>query len=335
MKLLAKILFTAFLFCLVLILSIDLNSFAASEEKTKTTYSEQNNEPTSPEDTMGKNKWTESLRFMDFYLSEEALELKDRLRAYGDHLEKQYKEHTSVFAASIPYGSVLIDLGEIDKAKVVWDRAVKDFFANPAPKAFKAWVDALKGDYIPAKEVWMKYAKEKIDSGITGQSAGMWLPCHVYSVLGLHLIKNYLPHEEKTEVEKVVNEIAKHFPQKVLFASILITDDLQSGKLASAQEKIELLMGKNPGNPTLITLLGITELLKGNYEIAIQHLDKAIEIAPTQPTNHLMKARALYALKRKEEAKVEIANAIKLDPAIIQSIKEKELLLSKSYIATK
>ena len=330
MRLLHNIFLISFL--LILFFSINLRSYAVDEKGTKPLTVEPNNEATKEEDTTGKNKWTENLRLRDFYLSSEAIELKDRLRGYSDHLEKQYKEHPSVFAAAIPYGSVLIDLGEIDKAHAVWERAVKDFFSNPTPKAFKAWVDACKGDYSQAKDIWMKYAKEKLDVGVTGHSAGIWLPCHVYSVLGLHLIKNYLPDEEKVEVEKVVNEIAKHFPRKILFASILITNDLQAGRLKSAQEKIEELMESNKEDPTLVTLLGIAELLKNNYETSIQYLDEAIKIAPTQPTNHLMKARALYALKKKKEAKVEMGEAIKLDPTLGQSGKEEKLLLSNSYI---
>lgn len=282
-----------------------------------------------------KLSWTENLRLRDFYLSPEALELKEKLKNYKDTLARTYQEQPSVFSTAISFGLVLIDLGELDKAQVVWDRALKDFYANPTPPFYKAWVDACKGNYMKAKEVWLPIVKQKIDAGIVGSGAGIWLPYHVFGVVGLDIIKNYLPPADKKEVEISVNEIAKYFPNNPIFALVLASNDLHAGKIKSATKLLEDVLSKKPNEPQITTLLGVTKLLTQNYEEALKLFDKANELYPFSPTNHLMKARALFALHKKKEALAEIDEAIKLDPnwSLLKENKKK-FLSAKSYIAS-
>lgn len=279
-------------------------------------------------------KWTEALTLKDFYLSPNFIELKqnNKLNEYKNTLRKNYGKNPDVFSAAVEYGLILIDLRELDRAKEIWERAVNDFQGNPTPKVYKAWIDACKGDYLVAKNVWYPIAKEKLDGGI---NVSIWFPYHVDSVVGLNSIKNYLPPKEKEEVEKLVNEIAKHFANNPKFASILITNDLQSGRLKEATEKFTNILNRYPDEPLTITLLGVSQLIIGDNKEALKLFDKANDLNPYSPTNHLMRARALHALNKDKESKLALEQAIKLnsdfDP---KSIKKSKILSSKSYLTS-
>lgn len=279
-------------------------------------------------------KWTETLRLRDLVLSSEAFELsREKLENYRNVLEKNYKEKPDVFSNAISYGLILIDLNEFDTAKVVWNKAVKDFFANNTPIVYKGWTDACNSEYTLAKESFYPIVEERYKAGV-GISTGMWLPYHTYSVVGLYLIKNYFPESEKKDIEEKVIGVAKHFAKQPEYGVILISDDLQKGKLKSAELKLEKLLETSPDEPILLTLKGITELLKGNYQDSITYFDKSSEKFAHTPTNYLMKGRALYALGKKKEAKKIAKEAFKLDPTLAANDKDKkeELLLAKSYL---
>ncbi len=273
-------------------------------------------------------KWTESLRLKDFYLHPSYLELKENLTKYKEDLEKKYKDTPSVYSLSLEYGLTLIDTGEIEKAEIVFNKAVKDFTNNPAPKIYKAWVDACNGKYVLAKDIWLPTAKEKLEFGLFN---GMWMPYQVDAILGLGLIKNNLPEKDKKEVEDVLNEIIQHFSNNPKLAVLPISSDLQSGKLEDAKGKLDELLVTNSENSVLITLLGITELLKEHNSEALNLFDKSKNIYPYSPSNNLMRARALFALKNKDSDSV-VEEAIKLDPVWkIANLKKKKLLPFKSY----
>ena len=273
-------------------------------------------------------RWTESLRLKDFYLHPSYLELKENLVKYKEDLEKRYNDTPDVYGLTLEYGLVLIDLGEVQKAEVVFSKAVKDFSNNPAPKAYKGWVDACNGKYPLAKDIWLPIAKEKLEFGIFN---GMWFPHEVDAILGLGLIKDYLQEKDKKEVEEVLGEIVSHFANNPKFAVLLISNDLQAGRIEDAKNKIDKLLETNSENPVLITLLGITELLKENYSEALNLFNKSKDIYPSSPTNNLMRARTLFALKNKESDSV-IEEAIKLDPIWkIANLKKKKLLSFKNY----
>ncbi len=279
-------------------------------------------------------KWTETLRLRDIVLSAEAFELsREKLENYRNVLEKNYKEKPDVFSNAVSYGLILIDLNEFDKAKTVWDKAVKDFIANKTPVVYKGWTDACNGQYALAKEAFYPTVDERYKAGV-GISTGMWLPYHMYSLLGLYLIKDYFPENEKKDIEEKTIGVAQHFAKRPEYGVILISDDLQKGKLKSAELKLEKLLTANPDEPIVLTLKGIAELLKGNYKDSIAYFDKSSEKFAHTPTNYLMKGRALYALGKKKEAKKIAKEAFKLDPTLAANNKDKkeELLLAKSYL---
>lgn len=280
-------------------------------------------------------RWLENLKLRDFILSREFLELKGtRLKDYRINLEKGYISNPDVFSAAVSYGLLLIDLGEFDRAKSVWERAVEDFYANPTPKVYKAWVDAAAGNYLEAKNAWFPVAQEKINLGISGSKSGIWLPHHVDAVVGLYLIKDYLPEIDKKEASEASLEIAKHFANNPKFASILIIDDLNNGRLTEAAGRISNILQREPENPTTITLLGIANLISGHNEDALRILEKANELHPSSPSNYLMRARILYSMARKKEASLLLEKAIELDQTLNSFLKKKEkFLVQKTYLS--
>lgn len=306
---------------IILLLTISItvsSSLVLAEEKSETTNP-----------ILSTNRWTETLRFKDFILLPGFIEVKDKLDEYRNVLAKNYKNTPSVFSTAIEYGLFLIDTGDLNKAEEVWNKAVTDFIANPTPLVYKAWVDACKGNYKSAKEIWIKIANEKLDIS----SNVMWFPYQVHSVLGLYLIKDYLPPNDKEEVTGIINKIIVQSQRSPGLVAIAFTNYLHDGKIKEVTERLDKLLIRYPEQAIFHVLLGIARLMEGKYEEAISAFDTANKIYPYSPTSHLMKGRALQALKRKKEASNEIEQAIKLDPLWqLTKVKKSKLLAQKNYL---
>lgn len=277
------------------------------------------------------NKWNESLKLKDFYVYSGTTELKSKLKEYKNIARKNYNERPAVFSAAIDYGLVLIDLGELNEAKTVWDRAVVDFRSNPTPKVYKAWNDALRGEYKLAQDGWYPIIQEKFNEKGEVNLATVWLPHHFDAIRGLYLIRDNLPAKEKEEIEKIFATTGGLFSSDPKLAPLLISEDIQAGRIKSAGIRLSKVLGSNPEEPLYITLLGITQLINGYYDDALKLFDKSLENYSSSPTASLMRARALHELKKKSESLVEMEHAIKLDPSL-KNANKKKLLTSKSYV---
>ncbi len=314
---------------LILFFLLSPKTGAESIENPVPGSAQTNLETKSEEEVISERKWTETLRLRDYNVLPGSDSVTN-INEYKTTLEKNYKLHPNVFSIAVEYGLLLIDSGETEKAQQVWDRAINDFVNNPTPKIYRAWVDAQKGNYKAAKDVWYYYAKEKIDTGV---NTTVWLPHHADCVLGLSLIKNNLPEADRLQAEEAVNEIAKHFANNPKFASILITNDLQAGKLESARKKIKRVLQNSPNEPVIITLQGISEIIAGKYEEALKLLEKSNELNPKSPTNHLMRARALLALDRKKESNLVYKQALLLEPSLaVKGVKKGLILAERGYL---
>lgn len=286
------------------------------------------------EDEISSTVWNESLGLKDFYVSPTTIQVNanKNLKNYNEHLETQYKEHSDTFSVAIEYGLFSIDRGDIEKADQIFTKAVNDFKGNPTPPIYKAWVDALKGNYKSAKDVWYKTLKEKVAGGYNNL---FWLPSDADAVIGLYCIENYLPESEKEEVKTLVDDISKHLGAHPKVKAILISKDLQSGRLKLAGTKLASTLAKNPEEPIIIGLLGISQLITGHNNEALKLLDKSNELYPFSPTVNLMRARALFALDEKKESKLAYKKAIELDASLeTKNVKKDYLLKSNSYISS-
>ena len=312
------------------------NSFAHSEIKNESVVLDKNDKNIEIKDNQKSVIWTETLNLQDFFLLPDYIEVKNKLKEYKIALAKEYKESPSVFSTAIQYGLLLIDLGELEKAKLVWEKALKDFHSNEAPKAYKAWLDARLGNYQEAKDVWYPIAKEKVDLGVAGYNARVWLSYHTDSVLGLYLIKDFLPEDQKEEVSKVIDSIVGVFPQNPKFAVVLINEYLKSGQFEKAAKLLVSTLTSNPDDPVLITLLGTAQLMKNHYDEALKLFDRAKEINPNVLTNRIMRARVLFALNKKKESFEELDEVMKLNPDLnIAENNKKKYLALKSYMISK
>ena len=149
-------------------------------------------------ETLGPSKWTETLKLRDFYLSPSFLDLKDKLK-YKERLATIYKESPNAFSTTIEYGLLLIDLGKLEEAKVVWGIAEKEIFGNDTPNVYKAWVNACKGNYLESKNVWYPIVKERLDF-ISGFD--LWLPHQIDALVGLNLIKDIYHQKIKKKLKR-------------------------------------------------------------------------------------------------------------------------------------
>ncbi len=330
-------------------LSTVSDSFANDTEESKSDDQYKVSEPVKISSGKSKKKnkikenqksviWTEDLTLQDFNLLPDSIQTAGSLSDYDKRVlaKKEYEKTPSVFSVAISYGLLLIDFNEIEKARFVWERALKDFYANESVTAYKAWFHARTGKFEEAKNVWLPIAKSKIDRGVVGFGSGIWLTYHTDAILGLYLIKDNLPESERQEVADTVNTIIGAIPQNQKFAAALIADYLKSGQLNKAAEFLAVSLKSYPDDPVLITLLGVAQLMTNHYDDALALFNRANEINPRIPTNHIMKARALFALNREKESFEELEIAMKLDPDLnIADNKKKKYLAQKSYMISK
>ena len=283
-----------------------------------------------------KSHLIKDLRFGDFPLVTDFQGDKTKLQKYTTEvLQEQYKATPRVFSSAIPYGLALIDLDQIDKAYDIFDQAEKDFIGNPTPKAYKGWVLGSTGDYQKAYEYLYPLAKEKYDAGVIGFSSGIWLASHIDSIIGLALIKDKLPQEEKENATVIVDAVMKYFKGQPKVTAIKVVNDINRGNFEEAKKKIEYVKSIGQDYPLLDTLLGAISYAEGDFEESLKHFDLASETNPYSPTNYLMRARTLLALGEKEKALDSIDLALEYDPNYEFASEEKQKILNpkKSFFS--
>ena len=331
------------LFTLLFFLSIACSSLSAfsADIEPQTQNKEEDKIVTNDKHTKSTKSvvvWNESLTLEDYYLLPEFVEFKteEEREKYKKTLADTYKQTPSVFSSAVPYGLLLLDLNEMNRARTVWNKAIKDFYSNESVKVYKAWFDAKSGDYQKAKDVWFPIAKEKYDYGVTGIGSRIWLPYHVDAIVGLYAIKDKFAESEKNEIEKIIRAIVFAIPNDPKFATIAINEYLKEGDLYKAATILSQALNANPGNPLLVTLLGVTQLMTNHFDEAVQLFDRGQELYPNGLTNRIMKARALYAQGKEKEAYEAFDQAIKLNPNLsFEGNKRKKFLSQKTYLISK
>lgn len=268
------------------------------------------------------------LRFKDFVMNTSTYELGTKtLKKHRDILEKEYNAHPAVYSAIVDYGLALIDLNEIDEAEKVFVDSTKHFMVNPGPRIYKAWVDALNGNYVEGKNVWYPVVKDQFEVISKGLDT-LWMPVSVKAALGLYLISDKLSENDKNEIKDTADVIPGILGTPE-FVALRIYKDFKNKKIDSVPEKIETSLKYDPINALSITLLGITYLSVGENEVALALFDKANKIYDLAPTNHYMRSKALYSLNKKQEAVEAISKAIEIDPKWEEIKLEKENYLKE------
>lgn len=281
-----------------------------------------------------KNPVIDGLRFKDFFVYSQKARERKKLNEYKSYFEEEYKNRGDVFSVAIQYGLVLIELGDLDKAYQVFEKGVNDFAQNPAPVVYKGWILGAQGHSLSAKKLLYPIAKEKIDQGISGFMSGLWLPYHVDAVVGLALIRDYLPDDDKQEVDnlfsqKFYDKTILDFKSQPKLTACAVAKDLQQGNISKAESKLAEALKLHPEDHILLTLQGSVKYSKGDYEGAKELLEKANAINPDSPTNNLLLARTLYALGNKEEAINKVNLALELDPKWEFASEVKDLLVTQ------
>jgi len=307
---------TRYFLILILILGMNLNSYKSFAEEVipveggsvsdaKPTNAEEKAvaEPKAEAELIEISPivWNENLKLKDYVLTASTIYTKENmtLEEYRKNTEKLYTTDGKgdVFSVAIEYGLLLIDLGELDKADAVFTRGIKDFKGNPTPVVYKAWVDALKGNYKAAKDAWYGHINEKV---ATSRQETLWLPYDVDSLVGLNLIKDNLSDADKEDIKKLDKTVGKLSGNSKL-SSLLINEDFKNGRLKNAANRIGVCLAKDPSDPVAVTLLGISQLIIGKNEEALKMFEQANSIYEYSPTTNLMKARALFALDKKKD----------------------------------
>ena len=131
-----------------------------------------------------------------------------------------------------------------------------------------------------------------------------------------------MPRPPKTLVQKSLanNEIVVPSSQSDLAA--LFNQGLamhQQGQLAQAKQIYTEVLAKNPNYYDALHLAGVIDLQSNNPMLALELIDRAIEIKPDYAEAWSNRGNALSDLKRYEEALANCDKAIEIKPDFIQA----------------
>ena len=95
---------------------------------------------------------------------------------------------------------------------------------------------------------------------------------------------------------------------------------LQTGDIADARAQFEEVIGKCPSCPQGYALLGLTEMLEGQYAAAVEHYRQAILHQPQDPLLHQQIANVYLQMGGWEEAEAAFQQSLKLAPGSPQAL---------------
>ena len=84
--------------------------------------------------------------------------------------------------------------------------------------------------------------------------------------------------------------------------------------IAEAFDMIERAATISPDQGHIIDSLGWAHYVRGNYELAVQHLERAVELSPEAPTINYHLGDAYWQVGRELEARFQWERALGLDP---------------------
>ena len=117
---------------------------------------------------------------------------------------------------------------------------------------------------------------------------------------------NSAPVKRALTVEETENAVQWifYFPTNLKFK-----DEVDNSSIEVLTEKYN----QNPNSAEPKTILGVKKLITGKYEEALALFEEAKKINPSDATNEVMRAKALFVLHRQKEALGAINEAIKLE----------------------
>lgn len=92
------------------------------------------------------------------------------------------------------------------------------------------------------------------------------------------------------------------------------SNHIETGNFAAATHILKQILKNTAGNSDAIRLLSVAEAQQGNYENALDYINKAILISPKSSVTHCIKGNILHALGLNEDAIASYKVAIKREP---------------------
>jgi predicted O-linked N-acetylglucosamine transferase (SPINDLY family) len=88
----------------------------------------------------------------------------------------------------------------------------------------------------------------------------------------------------------------------------------QQGEIVRAEALYREILRQSPRNPDALHLLGLIAEVRGRNQEAVELLNQAISVAPTQPLFHLHRGQLFLTLAAPERALVDFDSALRLSP---------------------
>lgn len=103
---------------------------------------------------------------------------------------------------------------------------------------------------------------------------------------------------------------------------------LQARKYSEAIQEVDKALGLDPTNSNAYNLKGYAYLRSGNYEEAVKNLKRSIESDPANVWGHYNLALAYWAEKKPDQAVEEVKEVLKLTPVSVTHSRPKANLAS-------
>ena len=207
-------------------------------------------------------------------------------------------------------------LGDMDAAREHLSKQASGSLSFPDPL-----MDSLKSDF----------SRSHLFAGLEAQSTGRWEAAVAeYRKAVNEDPTNGVNHQILADALEKSGDLDSAIEEYRLAVSLLPSDGMVRVQLARAlvardgvsdeaidlfRRAVELAPGLEEARRGLASVL----LHQQRYEEALEHLDATLEIDPTDPGARLMRARALAAVGRETEARLDLESIVAAQPAALEA----------------
>ncbi len=245
-----------------------------------------------------------------YLLVKKALSMRDRDGAIKS-LEKIRSINKDDDVAAYLLGMLYIDAGQVDAAREIASALMTSKPGHPAGYRIEGIALYQVGDFETA--IQRLHTSNKGMDDLAG-----------FYFLGLANYRIGQLEQALGDFQKALDKEPNHEQSRLMVAQTL----LKQGRTEDCIRETKLVLGRNPENALAYNILASAYMVLGNYDLAMEYIDKAVQISPELAQVHLKKGLFNIALGNKEQGELDLANAVDAAPEALNT----RLLLATYYL---
>ena len=245
-----------------------------------------------------------------YLLMRKALSERDRDGAINALKKIRSVKADDVFAAYM-LSMLYLDDGQIDVARQIASELRTAHPGHPAGYRIEGIALYLTGDY-PA-------AIQNLQKSINGMPdlAGFY-----FVGLANYRVGQY--EKALSGFQKALDKSPDHDQSRLMVAQTLF----KQGRNEDCIREAQLVLKRDSANANAYNILASAYMVQGNYDLAMEYIDKAVQINPELAQAHLKKGLFNMALGNKKQGELDLANAVDAAPETLNM----RLLLASYYL---